>query len=193
MRLPTSPIVRHLARGAALAALTAAAGCTTPAPLTADVPAGNAPPPVAEAPPLPAAEAARIVRATRVHARSVALAWPAAGQVAEPFRPGVNRGIAIAVEAGQPVRAAADGRVMYAGTGLNEYGSLVIVQHNADFLTAYARSRRLLVRTGDVVRRGEPIAEADGTLLHRPDAVLFEVRRDGKPVDPAAYLPARRG
>jgi lipoprotein NlpD len=141
----------------------------------------------------PAESAARQMREqTLRHAKRVALAWPAEGSIAEPFQPGRNRGIEIGGRAGDPVRAAADGRVMYAGTGLNEYGSLIIVQHNADFLTAYAHSRKLLVKTGDVVRQGDEIAEM-GDLDNSRVALLFEVRRDGKPVDPMPYLPDGHG
>jgi lipoprotein NlpD len=122
------------------------------------------------------------------HAHSVALVWPAQGPVVGGFQPGATRGIEIAGKAGDPVRAAADGKVMYAGTGLNEYGSLIIVQHNKDFLTAYSHNRRLLVKTGDTVRQGQEIAEMGNEDNNRV-AVLFEVRRDGKPVDPMPYLP----
>jgi lipoprotein NlpD len=122
------------------------------------------------------------------HANSVALMWPARGRVVEPFAPGTTRGIEIGGKAGDPVLAAADGKVMYAGTGLNEYGSLIIVQHNKDFLTAYSHNRRLLVKTGDTVHQGQQIAEMGNENNDRV-AVLFEVRRDGKPVDPMPYLP----
>ncbi|NIE68736.1 peptidoglycan DD-metalloendopeptidase family protein [Burkholderia sp. Ax-1719] len=122
------------------------------------------------------------------HASSVALMWPARGHVLEPFEPGTTRGIEIGGKAGDPVLAAADGKVMYAGTGLNEYGSLIIVQHNKDFLTAYSHNRRLLVKTGDTVHQGQQIAEMGNENNDRV-AVLFEVRRDGKPVDPMPYLP----
>lgn len=121
-------------------------------------------------------------------ANSVALVWPARGHVVEPFAPGETRGIEIGGRPGDPVIAAADGKVMYAGTGLNEYGSLIIVQHNKDFLTAYSHNRRLLVKTGDTVRQGQQIAEM-GSESNDRVAVLFEVRRDGKPVDPMPYLP----
>ncbi|MBB3260552.1 lipoprotein NlpD [Paraburkholderia bannensis] len=122
------------------------------------------------------------------HADSVALMWPARGHVVEPFEPGTTRGIEIGGKAGDPVLAAADGKVMYAGTGLNGYGSLIIVQHNKDFLTAYSHNRRLLVKTGDTVHQGQQIAEMGNENNDRV-AVLFEVRRDGKPVDPMPYLP----
>ncbi|KWF37756.1 peptidoglycan DD-metalloendopeptidase family protein [Burkholderia pseudomultivorans] len=136
----------------------------------------------------PTASDRQVVQQTKRHASGVALAWPVHGKIVEGFRPGQNRGIQIAGRAGDPVRAAADGRVMYAGTGLNDYGSLIIVQHNADFLTAYAHNRKLLVKTGDVVHQGDEIAEM-GDLDNSRVALLFEVRRDGKPVNPLPYLP----
>lgn len=135
-----------------------------------------------------AADSRQVAAEVKRHARSVALVWPAQGKVVESFEPGTTRGIEIAGKAGDPVLAAADGKVMYAGTGLNEYGSLIIVQHNKDFLTAYSHNRRLLVRTGDVVRQGQQIAEM-GSENNDRVAVMFEVRRDGKPVDPMPYLP----
>jgi len=135
-----------------------------------------------------AAEAREVTGEVARHANGVRLMWPARGRVVEPFEPGQTRGIEIAGKDGEPVLAAADGRVMYAGTGLNEYGSLIIVQHNKDFLTAYSHNRKLLVKTGDIVRQGQQIAEMGSEDSSRV-AVLFEVRRDGKPVDPMPYLP----
>lgn len=116
--------------------------------------------------------------------------WPAAGPVVTPFDENKSKGLAIAGKAGDPVVAAADGRVVYAGAGLRGYGNLVIVKHNATYLTAYAHNQALLVKEDQVVRRGQKIAEmgssdADRVQLH------FEIRRQGKPVDPAALLPAR--
>jgi lipoprotein NlpD len=134
----------------------------------------------------------QVVKETKRHASAVSLTWPARGKIVDAFRPGQNRGIQIAGRPGDPVRAAADGRVMYAGTGLNDYGSLIIVQHNADFLTAYAHNRKLLVKTGDIVRQGDEIAEM-GDLDNSRVALLFEVRRDGKPVNPMPYLPSSQG
>ncbi|RQR43376.1 MULTISPECIES: peptidoglycan DD-metalloendopeptidase family protein [unclassified Burkholderia] len=134
----------------------------------------------------------QVVKETRRHAGAVALRWPAQGKIVDAFKPGQNRGIQIAGRPGDPVRAAADGRVMYAGTGLNDYGTLIIVQHNADFLTAYAHNRKLLVKTGDIVRQGDEIAEM-GDLDNSRVALLFEVRRDGKPVNPMPYLPSSQG
>jgi len=138
------------------------------------------------------ADSRQMTAQTARAAKSVALAWPAQGAVVEPFQAGETRGIEIAGKAGDPVRAAADGKVMYAGTGLNEYGSLIIVQHNKDFLTAYSHNRKLLVKTGDVVHQGQQIAEM-GNENNTRVSVLFELRHDGKPVDPMPYLPQGRG
>ncbi len=117
-------------------------------------------------------------------------AWPAAGPVLAGFEEGKQKGLAIAGKAGDPVLAAADGRVVYAGSGLRGYGNLVIVKHNNTYLTAYAHNQTLLVKEDQAVRRGQKIAEmgssdADRVQLH------FEIRRQGKPVDPARLLPAR--
>ena len=116
--------------------------------------------------------------------------WPAAGPVATPFDDNKSKGLAITGKPGDPVFAAADGRVVYAGAGLRGYGNLVIVKHNATYLTAYAHNQTLLVKEEQVVRRGQKIAEmgssdADRVQLH------FEIRRQGKPVDPARLLPPR--
>ena len=116
--------------------------------------------------------------------------WPAQGQVAAAFEEGKNKGMAITGKAGDPVLAAADGRVVYAGSGLRGYGNLIIIKHNATFLTAYAHNQALLVKEDQAVRRGQKIAEmgnsdSDRVQLH------FEIRRQGKPIDPARLLPAR--
>jgi len=137
--------------------------------------------PVAAAPaPAPAAGAAE----------TISLIWPAAGPVIESFDESRNKGIGIAGRAGDPVLAAAAGRVVYAGAGLRGYGNLIIIKHNNTFLTAYAHNQALLVREDQMVRQGQRIADmgssdADRVKLH------FEVRRQGRPVDPAAFLPRR--
>ncbi|MEM5387306.1 peptidoglycan DD-metalloendopeptidase family protein [Paraburkholderia phymatum] len=137
------------------------------------------------------AEAREVNAEVSRHAKSVSLMWPAQGSVVEAFQPGETRGIEIGGKPGDPIRAAADGKVMYAGTGLNEYGSLIIVQHNKDFLTAYAHNRKLLVKTGDIVRKGQQIAEM-GSENNSRVSVLFELRHDGKPIDPMPFLPHQR-
>jgi lipoprotein NlpD len=118
----------------------------------------------------------------------IAMAWPAHGPILNPFDDTKNKGINIGGSPGEAVRAAADGRVVYAGNGLRGYGNLIIIKHNAMYLTAYAHNRALMVKEGDSVTRGEKIAEmgnsdADRVMLH------FEVRQQGKPVDPMKYLP----
>ena len=116
--------------------------------------------------------------------------WPAGGPVASGFEEGRSKGVSITGKAGDPVLAAADGRVVYAGSGLRGYGNLVIVKHNNTYLTAYAHNQTLLVKEDQVVRRGQRIAEmgssdADRVQLH------FEIRKQGKPVDPQRLLPPR--
>jgi lipoprotein NlpD len=116
--------------------------------------------------------------------------WPASGAVVVPFDDVRSKGIVIAGKAGDPVLAAADGRVVYAGSGLRGYGNLLIVKHNNTYLTAYAHNQTLLVKEDQAVRRGQKIAEmgstdAESVQLH------FEIRRLGKPVDPAKLLPPR--
>ena len=116
--------------------------------------------------------------------------WPSGGAVASGFEEGRSKGLAIIGKAGDPVVAAADGRVVYAGSGLRGYGNLVIVKHNDTYLTAYAHNQLLLVKEDQAVRRGQKIAEMGATDADRVQ-LHFEVRRQGKPVDPARYLPLR--
>ena len=116
--------------------------------------------------------------------------WPAQGAVVANFDEAKNKGVAIGGKVGDPVLAAADGRVVYAGAGLRGYGNLIILKHNNTYLTAYAHNQALLVREDQAVKQGQKIAEmgssdADRVKLH------FEVRRQGKPVDPIAFLPKR--
>lgn len=116
-------------------------------------------------------------------------AWPAAGQVAAGFAEGKNPGLDIVGNAGDAVLAAADGRVIFTGAHRG-YGNLVIVKHNATFLSAYAHNQTLLVKEDQAVRKGQKIAEMGATDAERVQ-LHFEVRRLGKPVDPARLLPAR--
>jgi lipoprotein NlpD len=117
-------------------------------------------------------------------------AWPAAGPVVAPFDDAKTKGLAIGGKAGDPVYAAADGRVVYAGSGLRGYGNLVIVKHNANYLTAYAHNQTLLVKEDQIVKRGQKIAEMGATDADRVQ-LHFEIRKQGKPIDPARLLPAR--
>ncbi len=120
----------------------------------------------------------------------VAFIWPASGALLAGFDEVRNKGYDIAGKAGDPVLAAADGRVVYAGAGLRGYGNLIILKHNNTFLTAYAHNQALLVKEDQTVRRGQKIAEMGNTDADRVK-LHFEIRCQGKPVDPARYLAAR--
>lgn len=116
--------------------------------------------------------------------------WPAGGAVVAGFDESRNKGLGITGKPGDPVYAAADGRVVYAGSGLRGYGNLVIVKHNNSYLTAYAHNQTLLVKEDQTVRRGQKIAEMGSTDSDRVK-LHFEIRKQGKPVDPAKFLPPR--
>lgn len=123
-------------------------------------------------------------------AAEVNWAWPAGGKSIAGFNEATNKGVDIAGKLGEPVLAAADGKVVYSGSGLRGYGKLVIIKHDATFLSAYAHNNNILVKEGQSVTRGQKIAEmgnsdTDQVKLH------FEIRRQGKPVDPTQYLPKR--
>ena len=140
-------------------------------------PVAAPPPPVAASPALTGDE-------------DVGWIWPAQGTLLGGFDDAKNKGLDIGGRAGDAVIAAADGRVVYSGAGLRGYGNLIILKHNNTFLTAYAHNQSLLVKEDQAVRKGQKIAEmgnsdADRVKLH------FEIRRQGKPVDPAKYLPPR--
>jgi len=116
--------------------------------------------------------------------------WPSDGRIIATFDEGKNKGIDIAGRLGQQVMAAGAGKVMYAGSGIRGYGNLVIVKHSNSLLSAYAHNRSILVKEGQNVTKGQAIAEmgnsdADTVKLH------FEIRQQGKPVDPSKFLPSR--
>jgi len=118
--------------------------------------------------------------------------WPTEGQLVGTYRAGdpTKQGVDIAGAGGQPVRAAADGVVVYSGSGLVGYGELVIVKHNDEWLSAYGHNRARLVNEGQVVKAGQQIAEMGRSGAAR-DMLHFEIRYNGKPVDPLGYLPKR--
>lgn len=120
----------------------------------------------------------------------VAWMWPATGKVIATFDDGKSKGIDIAGKLGQQVVAAGSGKVMYAGSGIRGYGNLVIVKHTSSLLSAYAHNKNIVVKEGESVSKGQKIAEmgnsdADAVKLH------FEIRQQGKPVDPSKFLPNR--
>ena len=150
---------------------------SAPAAPVASAPVAPPPPPVVASPPLTGDE-------------DVGWIWPAQGALLGGFDDAKNKGLDIGGRAGDAVIAAADGRVVYSGAGLRGYGNLIILKHNNTFLTAYAHNQTLLVKEDQAVKKGQKIAEmgnsdADRVKLH------FEIRRQGKPVDPAKYLPPR--
>lgn len=117
--------------------------------------------------------------------------WPATGRVVSEFdgKPGTGTGLGITGRRGQQVRAAADGRVVYAGGGLIGYGKLIIIKHNDTYLSAYGYNATLLVREGEAIKRGQPIATM-GEGPGQSPRLHFEIRRNGKPVSPRKFLPA---
>src|SRR5450830_849735 len=161
----------------------AAAPATTGAPAAAPQAATKAEP--AHATDKPATAAA----APAADDDAVSWMWPAEGKVVGTFDGG-KKGVDIAGKSGQPVLAAGAGKVMYAGSGIRGYGNLVIVKHTNNLLSAYAHNKTILVKEGQAVTKGQKIAEmgnsdSDSVKLH------FEIRQQGKPVDPSKYLPPR--
>ena len=179
---------------------TAAAAATETGVVTRPVTSSAVVPASAASTPKPAASAAVAVPAPIPAPTSAAAAasseddvpfiWPASGTLLAGFDEARNKGYDISGKAGDPVLAAADGRVVYAGAGLRGYGNLVILKHNNTFLTAYAHNQALLVKEDQSVRKGQKIAEMGSTDADRVK-LHFEVRRNGKTVNPLNYLPAR--
>ena len=166
----------------ALAQLASPESGAAPAPS----PSPAAPPP--ETAPAPSAPPAEPEKPAGTDREDVDWTWPVKGRVLAPFSE-ATKGMDIGGRKGAPVLAAAAGRVVYAGAGLRGYGKLVIIKHNNTWLSAYAHNDNLLVKEQDEVRKGQKIAEmgstdADQVKLH------FEVRRQGKPVDPQKVLPS---
>ena len=176
---------------------TAPAAPKAPVPVaTQTTPGAATPAPAPVPPPAPAASATQPSPAVQpapppsAGSDDVKFIWPAQGSVVGRFDGDTNKGIGISGKAGDPVVAAADGKVIYAGAGLPAYGNLIILKHNNTFLTAYAHNRTLLVKEDQSVKKGQKIAEmgssaADRVKLH------FEIRRSGTAVDPLRYLPPR--
>jgi lipoprotein NlpD len=156
-------------------------------PATAATTAAGAAPVVAVAPPSPTPTPAPTAREGDDDLNWL---WPANGPVVGSFDEVKNKGVDIVGKAGDPVYAAADGRVIYAGGGVRGYGNLIILKHNNTYLTAYSHNQALLVKEEQAVRRGQKIAEMGSTDADRVQ-LHFEIRRQGKPVDPTKLLPAR--
>jgi len=145
---------------------------------------------VARSKPKPPAAAAP--RALPDSSRRVIWSWPANGRLISGYnkKSSGKKGVNIAGKTGDPVRAAAAGKIVYSGSGLSGYGRLIIIKHNKEYLSAYAHNRKLIAREDQWVKKGEIIAHmghsgTDRTQLH------FEIRKKGRPVDPLRYLPKR--
>ncbi|CAM0998934.1 Peptidoglycan DD-metalloendopeptidase family protein [Rhodanobacter sp. Root179] len=160
-------------------AVAAAAPSVVPVAGVAPVAPAAMPPPAT-----PAAGVSRVVSGVQWH-------WPAEGNLVGRFNSAdAIPGIEIAGKSGDPIRAAADGVVVYSGNGLVGYGELVIIKHSDSFLSAYGHNRKRLVKEGQQVSRGQQIAEMGSTGTTRNE-LEFQIRKDGNPVDPLGYLPQR--
>lgn len=168
------PVVRKLPYSPENVALLRRGEAQPQAPATASAPAA-APAPAAQ----PSAEAGE---------DAVDWGWPAKGKIIAGFSEASNKGLDIAGKPGDPVIASAPGRVVYSGSGLRGYGKLVIIKHNKTYLSAYAHNKDILVKEGQSVVKGQKIAEIGDTDSDRPK-LHFEIRKLGKPVDPAKFLP----
>ncbi|MFB9068606.1 peptidoglycan DD-metalloendopeptidase family protein [Pseudofulvimonas gallinarii] len=172
----------------------------TTAPVAATPPASNPPPATAPSAPVTAPPATPAPASTPApapagnaatnNAGGVRWRWPTQGELIQRFTGNdlTRPGIAIAGQSGQAVVAAADGEVVYSGSGLRGYGELIIIKHSPEFLSAYGHNRKRLVNEGQQVRAGQPIAELGRTGTDR-DKLHFEIRRGGRPVDPLQFLP----
>ncbi len=147
---------------------------------------------IAPAPPMVQTPSAAIIPADVATVGGVHWRWPAKGALLDRFMAGdaTRQGIDIAGNAGEPVLAASDGVVVYSGSGLVGYGELIIIKHSDEWLSAYGHNRKRLVQEGQRVKGGQPIAEMGSSGAPR-DELHFEIRRNGRPVDPQQYLPAR--
>ena len=167
-----------------------------PVPVPVPVPppsAVNAPAPAPAPAPVenPPAATPIVTSGASRNAGGIAWRWPADGTMLKKFSSSdAIPGIEIGGKAGDPVRSAADGVVVYSGNGLVGYGELVIIKHSDSFLSAYGHNRKRLVKEGEKVKAGQAVAEMGSSGATR-DELQFQIRRDGNPVDPLQYLPAR--
>lgn len=200
-RQPTEPVFGPVTtqsmtgNGVAPAASTAAPAGTAAAPAaTTAAPATTAPTPVQpQAAPAQAVSTPTPPPGATRNVDGIVWQWPASGKVIGGFQAGTGgdgAGLDIAGQLGEPVRAAASGTVVYSGNGLIGYGELVIIKHNDTYLSAYGHNSRRLVTEGQHVNAGQEIALMGASGAPRVE-LHFEIRKDGKPVDPLAYLPQR--
>lgn len=158
-----------------------------PPPPAPSAPAAQPPPPVEN----PPASTPIVVSGATRNAGGISWRWPADGALLKKFSSSdAIPGIEVGGKGGDPVRAAADGVVVYSGNGLVGYGELVIIKHSDSFLSAYGHNRKRLVKEGEKVKAGQSVAEMGSTGATR-DELQFQIRRDGNPVDPLQYLPPK--
>ena len=195
-RIETGQVLRIIPpgapeNGAVSRPVAASKASATPLPPAGKPAQAASAPAAATSPAAPASAPAVVATPATVIEDDVSFIWPVRGDIVATFDEAKNRkGLDIGGVAGTPILAAAEGKVVYAGSGLRGYGNLIIVKHSATYLTAYAHNQTLLVKEEQTVKQGQKIAEmgnsdADQVKLH------FEVRKLGKPVDPAKYLPIR--
>jgi lipoprotein NlpD len=145
-----------------------------------------------QSPPKPARkESAKPVAEPKMP-KKVSWGWPAKGKLLSRFDPKLvgRKGISIVGKSGDPVRAGAAGKVVYAGSGLSGYGRLIIIKHNQKFLSAYAHNRKLIAKEGEWVNSKQVIAQMGNSGTNQTQ-LYFEIRKDGAPVNPLRYLPKR--
>ena len=118
--------------------------------------------------------------------------WPTRGKIVKSDSPTSKKGVDISGSSGQPVKAAAEGKIVYSGSGLVGYGKLIIIKHNDKFLSAYAYNSDLLVNEGDIVKAGQKISEMGQDQSGR-NILHFEIRLNGNPINPLKYLPKNQG
>jgi lipoprotein NlpD len=165
---------------------------TKPVATAPAAPAAPPPKPAIEPPAPPPAPVKPGNESAAAKVGGVAWRWPNGGKLIGTYVVGdqTRQGVDIAGSVGDPVLASADGEVVYSGNGLLGYGELIIVKHNAIFLSAYGHNRKRLVAEGDKVRAGQQIAEMGSSSSSR-NQLHFEIRKSGKPVNPLDYLPSR--
>ena len=188
----TAPVVGSVPKVAVPSVPKSASAANATVPTTGQAPRPAVPSTGASKAPAADAQQAIAAPARTESSQQVFWSWPAEGRLIRRYDPdrAAKKGIDIGGAGGDAVRAAAAGKVVYAGSGLSGYGRLIIIKHNNDFLSAYAHNRKLIAREGQWVNKGEVIAQmgssgTDRTQLH------FEIRKHGRPVDPLRYLPSR--
>ncbi|MCK9508847.1 MAG: peptidoglycan DD-metalloendopeptidase family protein [Pigmentiphaga sp.] len=145
-------------------------------------PTATVPPPPTQPSPAPMTQSRAV--------EGVTWSWPASGAIVQRFNDTQNKGLDIGGNIGDPILAAADGTVVYSGSGLRGYGQLIILKHNNTYLSAYAHNSKILVKEGQKVRRGDKVAELGQSDTTSP-RLHFEIRKQGRPVDPSGFLPQR--